>query len=123
MIAEAREIRESQSYRQAAINQAKQQLQIQNQEMQQQQQQQDQDSDEDDLNQNDQNSRTLKGFGVDSGTLVPDKDNLDGETMIAHTDCGTLVPDTGTMVELESNLGTMVINSDSEDSTLKSKLF
>lgn len=41
--------------------------------------------------------------------------------MIAHTDCGTLVLDTGTMVELESNLGTMVINSDSEDSTMKSK--
>lgn len=40
--------------------------------------------------------------------------------MIAHTDCGTLVPDSGTMVELESNLGTMVINSDSEDSTMKS---
>ena len=41
--------------------------------------------------------------------------------MIAHADCGTLVPDSGTMVELESNLGTMVINSDSEDSTMKSK--
>lgn len=42
--------------------------------------------------------------------------------MIAHEDCGTLVPDSGTMVELESNLGTMVINSDSEDSTMKSLL-
>lgn len=42
-------------------------------------------------------------------------------TMIDHTyDYGTLVPDSGTMVELESNLGTMVINSDSEDSTMKS---
>lgn len=51
--------------------------------------------------------------------MVPDRDNSDG-TMIAHTDCGTLVPDSGTMVELESNLGTMVINSDSEDSTMKS---
>lgn len=41
--------------------------------------------------------------------------------MIDHTiDYGTLVPDSGTMVELESNLGTMVINSDSEDSTMKS---
>lgn len=65
------------------------------------------------------NSRTIKEFPEDSGTLVPEKDNLDG-TMIAHTDCGTLVPDSGTMVELESNLGTMVINSDSEDSTMKS---
>lgn len=66
------------------------------------------------------NSRTIKEFPEDTGTLVPEKDNLDG-TMIAHTDCGTLVPDSGTMVELESNLGTMVINSDSEDSTMKSK--
>lgn len=66
------------------------------------------------------NSRTIKEFPEDSGTLVPDKDNLDC-TMIAHTNCGTLVPDSGTMVELESNLGTMVINSDSEDSTMKSK--
>lgn len=65
------------------------------------------------------NSRTIKEFPEDTGTLVPEKDNLDG-TMIAHVDCGTLVPD-GTMVELESNLGTMVINSDSEDSTMKSK--
>lgn len=64
----------------------------------------------------DVNSRTIKVF--DTGTLVPEK-NFDG-TMIAHTDCGTLVPDSGTMVELESNLGTMVINSDSEDSTMKS---
>lgn len=39
--------------------------------------------------------------------------------MIAHTDCGTLVPDNGTLIELQSNLGTMVINSDSEESTMK----
>lgn len=63
-----------------------------------------------------QNSHTIKEFPPDSGTLVPDRG--DG-TMIAHTDCGTLVPDSGTMVELSSNLGTMVINSDSEDSTMK----
>lgn len=63
-----------------------------------------------------QNSHTIKEFPPDTGTLVPDRD--DG-TMIAHTDCGTLVPDSGTMVELSSNLGTMVINSDSEDSTMK----
>lgn len=58
----------------------------------------------------------------DSGTLVPGKDNeqIDG-TMIAHEDYGTLVPDNGTMVELQSNLGTMVINSDSEESTMKSE--
>lgn len=123
MIAEARLIRDNQTYRQAAINQAKQQLQMQNQELQQQQQSQDQDSD-DDEQQNEQNSRTLKEFPGDPGTLVPGKeDDMDGGTMIAHTECGTLVPDSGTMVELESNLGTMVINSDSEDSTLKSKKF
>lgn len=66
-----------------------------------------------------QNSHTIKEFPPDSGTLVPDRDNADDGTMIAHTDCGTLVPDSGTMVELSSNLGTMVINSDSEDSTMK----
>ncbi|XP_055296368.1 serine/threonine-protein kinase 3 [Sitodiplosis mosellana] len=66
-----------------------------------------------------QNSHTIKEFPPDSGTLVPDRNNTDDGTMIAHTDCGTLVPDSGTMVELSSNLGTMVINSDSEDSTMK----
>lgn len=65
-----------------------------------------------------QNSHTIKEFPPDTGTLVPDR-NVDDGTMIAHTDCGTLVPDSGTMVELSSNLGTMVINSDSEDSTMK----
>lgn len=72
-------------------------------------------TDEDDQ----QNSHTIKEFPPDTGTLVPGRDNADDGTMIAHTDCGTLVPDSGTMVELSSNLGTMVINSDSEDSTMK----
>lgn len=60
----------------------------------------------------------------DYGTLVPGKNDEDGfdGTMIAHADYGTLVPDSGTMVELQSNLGTMVINSDSEESTMKSML-
>lgn len=66
-----------------------------------------------------QNSRTIKEFPPDTGTLVPHRRSTDDGTMIAHTDCGTLVPDSGTMVELSSNLGTMVINSDSEDSTMK----
>lgn len=66
------------------------------------------------------NSRTIKEFGDESKTLVPERDNdADGGTMIAHTNCETLVPDSGTMVELGSNLGTMVINSDSEDATMK----
>lgn len=68
----------------------------------------------DEMDDDDQhNSRTIKEFPQDMGTLVPN----DG-TMIAHNDY-TLVPDSGTMVELASNLGTMVINSDSEDSTMK----
>ncbi|XP_059614362.1 serine/threonine-protein kinase hippo isoform X2 [Phlebotomus argentipes] len=105
MIAEAHEIRENQSNRQMAINQAK-QLQNQHEE-----------TDDDDQA---ANSKTIKEFPDDSKTLVPERDNdTDGNTMIAHTNCGTLVPDTGTMVELESNLGTMVINSDSEDATMK----
>lgn len=48
---------------------------------------------------------------TDDGTLVPDKG-------------GTLVPSSpsGTLVELESELGTMVINNDSDDDqTMKSK--
>lgn len=70
-------------------------------------------TDEDDQN---VNSHTIKEFPPDTGTLVPDRGSGDDGTMI---DCGTLVPDSGTMVELSSNLGTMVINSDSEDSTMK----
>lgn len=107
MILEAHEIRENQTYRQTAINQAK-QLQNQDEEI------------DDDLQQ--LNSRTIKEFPEDAGTLVPGRDLLDDGTMIAHEDCGTLVPDSGTMVELQSNLGTMVINSDSEDATMKSVL-
>lgn len=115
MIAEAKEIRENQSYRQAAaISQANKQLQNNNNNN---HVHDGGDSDEDDVN-----SRTMKEFPEDCGTLVPGRDDGDG-TMIAHTDCGTLVPDSATMVELQSNLGTMVINSDSEESTMKSKNF
>lgn len=56
----------------------------------------------------------------ESGTLVPGKDEIIDGTMIAHEDYGTLVPDGGTIVELQSNLGTMVIN---EESTMKSEYF
>uniref|UniRef100_A0A1L8DKI6 non-specific serine/threonine protein kinase n=2 Tax=Nyssomyia neivai TaxID=330878 RepID=A0A1L8DKI6_9DIPT len=105
MIVEAHDIRENQSNRQIAINQAK-QLQNQHEE-----------TDDDDQA---VNSKTIKEFPEESKTLVPERNNdTDGGTMIAHTDCGTLLPDSGTMVELESNLGTMVINSDSEDATMK----
>ena len=101
MIAEAKEIRENQSYtRAAAIQQANRQLQSQHEES------------------DDEQHGTLKGFD-DCGTLVPSK-SIEAElTMIAHTNCNTLVPDSGTMIELQSELGTMVINSDSEDSTMK----
>lgn len=58
----------------------------------------------------------------DTGTLVPYRDAIDSGTMIG-IDSGTLVPgECGTMIELQSDLGTMVINSDTEDeSTMKSK--
>lgn len=62
----------------------------------------------------------MKNCPVDGGTLVPDKNTSYSGTMIAHTDCGTLVPDaTSDTSELESDLGTMVINSDPDDSTMK----
>lgn len=65
-------------------------------------------------------------YSSDSGTLVPGSISSDNNTMIAHSDVGTLVSpiqhsaDSST---LESDLGTMVINSDGEDedSTMKSK--
>ncbi|KAG1665140.1 Serine/threonine-protein kinase hippo [Nymphon striatum] len=71
-------------------------------------------------------SRTMVKYSSDSGTLVPGSlsNNDDNNTMIAHSDVGTLVSpiqhaaDSST---LESDLGTMVINSDGddEDSTMK----
>lgn len=66
------------------------------------------------------NSKTM--VAGDTGTLVPYRDAIDSGTMIGM-DSGTLVPgECGTMVELQSDLGTMVINSDTEDeSTMKSK--
>lgn len=98
MIAEAKEIRDNQSYRDtraAAIQQANKQLQSQH------------EAENPDL-------ETLNmGFNCD--TLIPSKNSEGDLTMIAHADCNTLIPDSGTMVELQSNLGTMVINSDSED--------
>lgn len=61
-------------------------------------------------------------FMQDSGTLVP-SNNESGEnnTMIAHSDTNTLVADSS---DIESDLGTLVINSDGEDedSTMKSKV-
>uniref|UniRef100_A0A182KDL5 non-specific serine/threonine protein kinase n=1 Tax=Anopheles christyi TaxID=43041 RepID=A0A182KDL5_9DIPT len=113
MIAEAKEIRENQSYRHAAaISQANKQLQNNSNNA---NGHNGGDSDDEDQ----VNSRTMKEFPADCGTLVPGRGEDGDGTMIAHTDYGTLVPDNGTMVELQSNLGTMVINSDSEESTMK----
>ncbi|XP_040158209.1 serine/threonine-protein kinase 3 [Anopheles arabiensis] len=117
MIAEAKEIRENQSYRHAAaISQANKQLQNNSNNNNNNANGHDGgDSDDEDQ----VNSRTMKEFPADCGTLVPGRGDEGDGTMIAHTDYGTLVPDNGTMVELQSNLGTMVINSDSEESTMK----
>lgn len=119
MIAEAKEIRENQSYRHAAaISQANKQLQNNSNNNNNNANRHDGgDSDDEDQ----VNSRTMKEFPADCGTLVPGRGDEGDGTMIAHTDYSTLVPDNGTMVELQSNLGTMVINSDSEESTMKSK--
>lgn len=94
MIAEAKEIRENQNYTRAAIiQQANKQFNYQ---------------------------PEFEEQTEDCGTLVPSKNEDEGElTMIAHSNCDTLVPDSGTMIELESNLGTMVINDDIEESTMK----
>ena len=56
----------------------------------------------------------------DSGTLVKGEIDLDGNgTMVEHPtlthDDKVEEPDSGSMIELESNLGTMVINEDDED--------
>lgn len=63
-------------------------------------------------------------YTPDSGTLVPDMLNELGQH---DMDEGTLLPQSmrsGTMLELDSNLGTMVINSDDdEESTMKSEIF
>lgn len=99
MITEAKEIRENQSYnRVAQIQEANRQL--------------------SELNDDSKDTGTMKEF-PDCGTLVPSKQDEGELTMIAHSDCNTLVPDNGTMIELESNLGTMVINNDSDESTMK----
>ncbi|XP_063698869.1 serine/threonine-protein kinase 4 [Culicoides brevitarsis] len=66
------------------------------------------------------NSGTLKNNVEDDGskTLVPDRNNGENDTMIMHgSDFGTENLDAASMIEIESNLGTMVINSD--ESTMK----
>ncbi|KAJ9595224.1 hypothetical protein L9F63_013485, partial [Diploptera punctata] len=101
MIAEAREIRENQSYRNNAATSAAAGAKLNHAD----------DSDEDDI----LNNKTMVQYPQDSGTLVPSRDLVDG-TVISN-DGGTLVANSeaGTMLELQSNLGTMVINSDTEE--------
>lgn len=93
MIAEAREIQENENYRRDRINNLE--------------------SDEDEID-----SRTMVEFMSNSGTLVPsNNEEEENNTMIAHSDTGTLVANS----DVESDLGTLVINSDGEDedSTMK----
>lgn len=100
MINEAKEIRESQSYKTAALNEWRKHQNLE-------------------VDEVDDDSKTLKE--TNDRTLVPDKDLEPSGTMIMHEDCGTLVPDNETIVEVQSDLGTMVINSDFEESTMKRK--
>ncbi|XP_063219954.1 serine/threonine-protein kinase hippo-like isoform X2 [Bacillus rossius redtenbacheri] len=100
MIAEAREIRENQTYRNNVISSAAIAKQNHIQEL-----------DEDEL----VNNKTMLQYSHDPGTLVPSCDVMDG-TLVARQPY-SLVPDSqsGTMVELQSNMGTMVINSDTDE--------
>ena len=56
----------------------------------------------------------------DSGTMVPGDTGDESGTMIQHA---TLIPrGSGDTSEIESNLGTMVINEDSDEDTMKRRL-
>ncbi|XP_060516090.1 serine/threonine-protein kinase hippo-like [Cylas formicarius] len=82
-----------------------------------------------------QTNRSVSAVTNISGPLrqnnVADSDDVDdgNQTILSCADEGTLVPDkggtlvpsspSGTLVELESNLGTMVINNDIDDQTMK----
>ncbi|XP_013783769.1 serine/threonine-protein kinase 3-like [Limulus polyphemus] len=96
MIAEAREIQENEAHRRDRANTME--------------------SEEDEVD-----SRTMVEYAPNSGTLVPDSNIKElGEqngTMVTHVDSGTLVGAS----DVESDLGTLVINSDGEDedSTMK----
>lgn len=107
MIAEAREIRENQTYRNIAFNNVNVGV----------KQQPAEDSDEEDGH---VNSETMIQYPEDCGTLVPSRDT-DGT--LKAIDDATLVPGSqnNTMVDIQSELGTMVINSDSDEATMKSK--
>ncbi|GBM00425.1 Serine/threonine-protein kinase 3 [Araneus ventricosus] len=96
MIAEAKEIQESETYHRDRLNNL--------------------DFDDDEVD-----SHTMVEFLADSGTLVPsNSDSGENNTLIAHSDSNTLVACVNS--DIESDLGTLVINSDKEDeedSTMK----
>ncbi|GIZ00907.1 hypothetical protein CEXT_127421 [Caerostris extrusa] len=95
MIAEAKEIQESESYRQDRLQNL--------------------DFDDDEVD-----SHTMVEFLADSGTLVPsNNDSGENNTLIAHSDSNTQLVCANS--DIESDLGTLVINSDKEDedSTMK----
>ena len=69
----------------------------------------------------DEASRTI--VPGDSGTLVKDDSEADGGTMIQHATLTNDNEDSGSMIEIESNLGTMVINDDESEDTMQSKKY
>ena len=70
----------------------------------------------------DEASRTI--VPGDSGTLVKDDSEVDdGGTMIQHATLTNDNEDSGSMIEIESNLGTMVINDDESEDTMQSKKY
>nr|CAD7201458.1 unnamed protein product [Timema douglasi] len=96
MIAEAREIRDNQSYRNNAVAASTKQNHTE-------------ESDDDEL----LNNKTMVQYSEDSGTLVPTHDLLD--VMLLKNLHSTAQNNPSTLIELQSNLGTMVINSDTEE--------
>ena len=64
------------------------------------------------------------------GTMIVNNSDLmnsNDETVVIASDSGTMIENTGTMIEnsgtmIENDLGTMVINDDSDDSTMRSKI-
>nr|CAD7434558.1 unnamed protein product [Timema monikensis] len=96
MIAEAREIRDNQSYRNNAVPASPKQNHTE-------------ESDDDEL----LNNKTMVQYSEDSGTLVPTHDLLD--VMLLTNLHSTAQNNPNTLIELQSNFGTMVINSDTEE--------
>jgi serine/threonine kinase 3 len=101
MIAEALEIRENQSYRNNAATSAAIGAKHNYAE----------ESDEDDV----LNSKTMVHYPQDSGTLAPSWDLVECTVLPNDTGTSEANNDAGTVLELQSDLATMVINSDTEE--------